>query len=1189
MENKLNIQIDEKELKSISYNIGLEELAKCLENELSINFNDNIELDDVVESLKKINMNDLSEDNIKNILLAIKRYKVICNLNDPEKRTSNTLNMFIKDIYKDSLHFFLEIIQNADDACKGGQEHTLTIEFTKDSDLIFEYDERGFNFLDLFAITSVGNSSKKVDLSKSADESDIGEKGIGFKSIFSVVEQVKIQSKYFGFDIVCEENNLKSILEPKNITLDKNNKTRLTLILKEEYKSNKENIDRIKNWLDENILHKGIDSPFLFIKNFKKINYNGNVINIEREKLADDFYLISIGENKYIKYKQNMEFSKQEIISRWKYLENEINNEQFTLNRPMEICFPLNIQNYDNKNGKVYSYLPTNIQINFPIFLNLDVHLTASRGNITKEDFVDGSLWNQKIENRLGEFLTNAYKKSIDFIEQNVNEIEILQTFRDFFYEYIPKNKLYCKDNANTYTKAYETFFDNIQKENLRLFLNYEKKFVKINEICFIDEVHLPVLGQIYDFIGEENLKQYATTYEWNEFLNSFSGSNNKNKKNVIDIVFTDFNSVVNYWSKKVEEAENLKENIDIDIDKHFKDTYNTINLIYKLLTEDYNKITNQKDKESYHLLAQCTLFIPVETNNEYGFEILSKSNIDDLDKVLFLHAGNSEIENSENAMFVFEEYFPNIKKLIETLNFAEKFNLLEYLKNNIKNLKDELELDDIKQFVENTIKFYKEDPNCYNGFYQDNNCENARNKIKNILRNYTFDLNVINSNEFEQIMSQNKINKEYMLKLHNTSIEKYNINCSENLTAYIKYLIFLGIKIGIEFIDNDIDKYSKTICDDININYCLTEKNKLEFCSLGKYCLEKLQENLNNISDDNLKKISFIKNILEYFTNKILLFRKDIYNIKEYTQFSKDDIFYLINEVYILKNCKVLSDCEINTEYNKNNEIDKFLDYLGIQDIKNYPIREQFAKFAVFTNEEIVENIIELDENNHTDNMKYLIKSNLKNSEILIEILKINNIRVSIVQKREIKDFFGENQTECKIPDSINFKGDFIYCDGIFFKEHLDNLKNININSIWDKEILKDLCQPLKIKNSDKVMEGYGYTCPICGSKSHSGLSGLRFKRFKHSGDSNIKNLYIAACLNCMSTLEYAKQISIKDFDEILKHFSDTCYCADKNHIKNNAVMKTVDLEIVTFDDTKLNLQMKISYLNMCIYFLLA
>lgn len=310
---------------------------------------------------------------------------------------------------------------------------------------------------------------------------------------------------------------------------------------------------------------------------------------------------------------------------------------------------------------------------------------------------------------------------------------------------------------------------------------------------------------------------------------------------------------------------------------------------------------------------------------------------------------------------------------------------------------------------------------------------------------------------------------------------------------------------------------------------------------------------------------------------------------VKNYKDLKEDNLLQLIKEGYKLTDFKTLTDFEINTEYNKNNEIDKFLYNLGIIDDKNFRIKEELAKFAVFTNEEIVENIIELDENNRTNNIKYLIKSNLKNSEILIEILKINNIGVYPVQRSEIKDFFNEIQSEPKIPDIINFKGNLIYHYGVFFEEHLNNLKNININNIWDKEILKDLCGPHKIKDNDKHMEGYGYTCPICGSKSHSGLSGLRFKRFKHSGDSNVKNLYIVACLNCMSTLEYAKKITIKDFDDTLKHFSDTCYCADKNHIKNNAVMKTVDLEIVTFDDTKLNLQMKISYLNMYIYFLLT
>lgn len=106
---------------------------------------------------------------------------------------------------------------------------------------------------------------------------------------------------------------------------------------------------------------------------------------------------------------------------------------------------------------------------------------------------------------------------------------------------------------------------------------------------------------------------------------------------------------------------------------------------------------------------------------------------------------------------------------------------------------------------------------------------------------------------------------------------------------------------------------------------------------------------------------------------------------VNNYKDLKDDDLLSLLEVGYKLIGFKRLTDCAINNKYNKNNEIDKLLDNLGIQDIKSYPIKEQFYKFAIFENKEISESIIELDENNHADNIKYLIKSDLKNSEILI------------------------------------------------------------------------------------------------------------------------------------------------------------------------------------------------------------
>ena len=90
-----------------------------------------------------------------------------------------------------------ELLQNADDnkytkARASGAEPFVSFAVYEDQ-VIFECNEDGFSQENLEAICSVGQSSK------TGAQSYIGEKGIGFKSVFMVASNVHIQSGSFSF------------------------------------------------------------------------------------------------------------------------------------------------------------------------------------------------------------------------------------------------------------------------------------------------------------------------------------------------------------------------------------------------------------------------------------------------------------------------------------------------------------------------------------------------------------------------------------------------------------------------------------------------------------------------------------------------------------------------------------------------------------------------------------------------------------------------------------------------------------------------------------------------------------------------------------------------------------------------------------------------------------------------------
>ncbi|CAO2653065.1 Nn.00g024760.m01.CDS01 [Neocucurbitaria sp. VM-36] len=104
-----------------------------------------------------------------------------------------------EQLYSSKYRFLYEVIQNADDSSysKARTESLLPyiqFDITPDS-VIIETNEDGFTRANVEAICATGESSKKA----SADDDHIGEKGFGFKSVFSIASEVYIQSGFWSF------------------------------------------------------------------------------------------------------------------------------------------------------------------------------------------------------------------------------------------------------------------------------------------------------------------------------------------------------------------------------------------------------------------------------------------------------------------------------------------------------------------------------------------------------------------------------------------------------------------------------------------------------------------------------------------------------------------------------------------------------------------------------------------------------------------------------------------------------------------------------------------------------------------------------------------------------------------------------------------------------------------------------
>lgn len=98
-------------------------------------------------------------------------------------------------LYTKDTHFILELIQNADDN-KYAKEVEPCLHFTSKSRRIrIDCNELGFEEKHVRAICSIGESTKK----RSESTGYIGEKGIGFKSVFKAADVVHIRSGDYSF------------------------------------------------------------------------------------------------------------------------------------------------------------------------------------------------------------------------------------------------------------------------------------------------------------------------------------------------------------------------------------------------------------------------------------------------------------------------------------------------------------------------------------------------------------------------------------------------------------------------------------------------------------------------------------------------------------------------------------------------------------------------------------------------------------------------------------------------------------------------------------------------------------------------------------------------------------------------------------------------------------------------------
>jgi Holliday junction resolvase-like predicted endonuclease len=332
---------------------------------------------------------------------------------------TNAVEQLSKGLYEKDVHFLLELIQNAED--NEYRESSPDLKFllmdddptgTPGSDgcLCVFNNEIGFREENIESISSIGRSTKKKV------EGYIGEKGIGFKSVFIVSESPHIFSN--GYQIKFLENDSSFVLNyivpywvesVPSIVADHRVTTSLLLPLKEGKKQLI--VDHLKDIQAETIL---------FLQKLEgltiDIEETGECIELARNngETGVTELLVQSGRSEAVVHNYWLYDQKATVPETVKEEKREgITKRNISLALPLEP---------DGRSGLVYAYLPTEVDSGFPFLINADFMLTANRESIQSE-----RPWNVWLQTEISKVVVSALIK--------MREEE---RFKEGVYGYIP-------------------------------------------------------------------------------------------------------------------------------------------------------------------------------------------------------------------------------------------------------------------------------------------------------------------------------------------------------------------------------------------------------------------------------------------------------------------------------------------------------------------------------------------------------------------------------------------------------------------------------------------------------------------------------------------------------------------------------------------------------------------------------
>lgn len=295
---------------------------------------------------------------------------------------NNSIRALARDLYSKDTHFIFELIQNAEDNTYKAVEPSLSFRLSQSDPtltegsngaLIIQNNEIGFSLENVEAICAVGKTTKNKM------QGYIGEKGIGFKSVFRVTSNPHIYSNGYSFCLpeFDEETGLGYIVPQWIEELpDRLDRSCTTIILP----LNKASFGYVEI---ETMLRDIEPASILFLSKLKEIKIEtdtGDDLNILKDTSKRPVVQILVegkSQNESISDIEEFLLCTQPF-NRPKDVIQEKREE--IKDREVSIAFLLN---KDHESiGKIFAYLPVRSDTGLPFLINADFILPSSREDI---------------------------------------------------------------------------------------------------------------------------------------------------------------------------------------------------------------------------------------------------------------------------------------------------------------------------------------------------------------------------------------------------------------------------------------------------------------------------------------------------------------------------------------------------------------------------------------------------------------------------------------------------------------------------------------------------------------------------------------------------------------------------------------------------------------------------------------